>query len=88
MHSENAQSIVEAQRARDAAANPLDLFWVATDKCLNPSVRKMLSRLCVREFKTKKQGKVTWVWSTWTSLTQTRTQPRTQARSDSRKERG
>ena len=28
----------------------------------------MLSRLCVREFKTKKQGKVTWVWSTWISL--------------------
>ena len=49
---------VGAQVARDAGEKPLDLLWVGTDKGVDPSVRKIHWRRCVREFKTKKQGKV------------------------------
>ena len=49
VHSENAQSIVEAQRARDAAANPLDLFWVAHGQVSEPlSSENAFETLCSR----------------------------------------
>ena len=35
---------------------PLDLIWVDTDKSVDPTRKKIRSRLCAREYKTKKQG--------------------------------
>ena len=58
VHSENVKRTVEAKEACDAGVHLLDLLCVDTNKGLDPSVRKILSRLCVRESKTKKQGKV------------------------------
>ena len=37
---------------------PLDLIWVNTDKSVDPTHKKFRSRLCAREYKTKKQGKI------------------------------
>ena len=37
---------------------PLDLIWVDTDKSVDPTRKKIRSRLCAREYKTKKQGKI------------------------------
>ena len=37
---------------------PLDLIWVDTDKSVDPTHKKNRSRLCAREYKTKKQGKI------------------------------
>ena len=37
---------------------PLDLTWVDTDKSVGPTRKKIRSRLCAREYKTKKQGKI------------------------------
>ena len=37
---------------------PLELIWVDTDKSLDPTRKKIRSRLCAREYKTKKQGKI------------------------------
>ena len=37
---------------------PLDLIWVDTDKSVNPTRKKIRSRLCGRKYKTKKQGKI------------------------------
>ena len=37
---------------------PLDLIWVDTDKSVDPTRKKIRSRLCARAYKTKKQGKI------------------------------
>ena len=37
---------------------PLDLIWVDTDKSVDPACKKIRSRLCAREYKTKKQSKI------------------------------
>ena len=37
---------------------PLDLIWVDTDKSVDPAHKKIRSRLCAREYNTKKQGKI------------------------------
>ena len=37
---------------------PLDLIWVDTDRSVDPTRKKIRSRLCAREYKTKKQGKI------------------------------
>ena len=58
VHSGTVYIIVNAQEAFDAYEKPLDILWVDTDKNPNLSVRKIPVRLCVREFKTKKQGRV------------------------------
>ena len=58
VHSEKVKRTVEATEACDAGVNLLDLLCVDTNKRLDPSVGKILSRLCVRESKTKKQGTV------------------------------
>ena len=34
---------------------PLDLIWVDTDESVDPTHKKIRSRLCAREHKTKKQ---------------------------------
>ena len=46
------------QEFKDAGMKPLDLIWVDTDKSVDPTRKKIRSRLCAREYKTKKQGKI------------------------------
>ena len=46
------------QECRDAGMKPLDQIWVDTDKSVDPTRKKIRSRLCAREYKTKKQGKI------------------------------
>ena len=41
-----------------AGMKPLDLIWVDTNKSVDPTRKKIRSRLCAREYKTKKQGKI------------------------------
>ena len=58
VHSECVHEIVPTQECRDAGMKPLDLIWVDTDKSVDPTRKKIRSRLCAREYKTKKQGKI------------------------------
>ena len=58
VHSEGLYEIVPMQECRDAGMKPLDLTWVDTDKSVDPTRKKIRSRLCAREYKTKKQGKI------------------------------
>ena len=46
------------QECRDAGMKPLDLIWVDTDKSVDPAHKKIRSKLCAREYKTKKQSKI------------------------------
>ena len=46
------------QEFRDAGMKPLDLISVDTDKSVDPTRKKIRSRLCAREYQTKKQGKI------------------------------
>ena len=58
VHSEGVCEIVPMRECRDADMKPLDLIWVDTDKSVDPTRKKTRSRLCAREYKTKKQGKI------------------------------
>ena len=58
VHSEGVYEIVPMQECRDMGMKPLDLIWVDTDKSVDPTRKKLRSRLCAREYKTKKQGKI------------------------------
>ena len=58
VHSEGVYEIVPMQECRDAGIKPLDLIWVDTDKSVDPTRKKIRSRLCAREYKTRKQGKI------------------------------
>ena len=59
VHSECVYEIVPMQECRDAGMKPLDLIWVHTDKSVDLLAHKNIrSRLCAREYKTKKQGKI------------------------------
>ena len=58
VHSEGVYEIVSVQECKDAGMKPLDLIRVDTDKSVDPACKKIRSRLCVREYKTKKQGKI------------------------------
>ena len=58
VHSEGVHEIVPMQECEDAGMGPLDLIWVDTDKSVDPVHKKIRSRLCAREYKTKKQGKI------------------------------
>ena len=58
VHSEGVYEIVPMQECRDAGIKPLDLIWVDTDKSVDPTRKKIRSRLCAREYTTKKQGKI------------------------------
>ena len=42
------------QECKDAGMKPLDLIW----KSVDPTRKNIRSRLCAREYKTKKQGKI------------------------------
>ena len=46
------------QECTDAGFEPLDLIWVDTDKSVDPTRKKIRSRLCARECKTKKLGEI------------------------------
>ena len=58
VHSEGVYKIVPMQECKDAGMNPLDLIWVDTDKSVHPTHKKIRSRLCARECRTKKQSKI------------------------------
>ena len=56
--SEGVYEIVPKQDCEDACMKPLDPIWVDTDKSVDPTRKKIRSRLCAREYKTKRQGKI------------------------------
>ena len=58
VHSEEVYEIVPMQECKDAGMKPLDLIWLDIDKSVDPTRKKIRSRLCAREYKTKKQGKI------------------------------
>ena len=58
VHYEGVYETVPMQECRDAGLKPLDLIWVDTDKSVDPTCKKIRSRLCAREYKTKKQAKI------------------------------
>ena len=58
VHSEGVYEIVPMQECRDAGMKPLDLIWMETDKSVDPTRKKIRSRLCARAHRTKKQGKI------------------------------
>ena len=58
LRSEGVYEIVPMQECKDAGMKPLDLTWVDTDKSVDPTRKKIRSKLCAREYKTKKQGKI------------------------------
>ena len=56
--SEGVYEIVPVLECKDAGMKLLDLVLVDTDKSVDPTRKKIRSRLCAREYKTKKQGKI------------------------------
>ena len=50
VHSEGVYEIVPIQECRDAGMKPLDLIWVDTDKSVDPTRKKIRSRLCEVRF--------------------------------------
>ena len=58
VHSEGVHEIVLMLECRDAGLKPLDMIWVDTNKSGDPACKKIRSRLCAREYKTKKVGKI------------------------------
>ena len=58
VHSEGVYESVPMQECRDPGMKPLHLILVDTDKSVDPTRKKIRSRLCAREYKTKKQGKI------------------------------
>ena len=52
------EMIVPMQKCKGAGMKPFHLIWVDTDKSVDPTRKKIRSRLCAREHKTKKQGKI------------------------------
>ena len=58
VHSRIVHQTVPVQECRDAGMKPLDLICVDADKSVDPTRKKIRSRLCARKNKTKKQGKI------------------------------
>ena len=58
VHSEGVYEIVPMQECKDAGMKPLDLIRMDTEKSMDPTRKKIRSRLCARKYKTKKQGKI------------------------------
>ena len=58
VHSEGVYEIVPMQECRYAGMKPLELIWLDTDKSVDPTRKKIRSRLCAREYITNKQGKI------------------------------
>ena len=56
--SESVYEVVPMHDCEDAGKKLLELIWVGTDKSVDPAHKKIRSRLCIREYKTKKQGKI------------------------------
>ena len=56
--SEGVHEIVPMQECKDAGKKPLDVIWVDTDKSVDPAHKKIRSRLCAKEYKTKNQIKI------------------------------
>ena len=50
--------MVTMQQCEDAGKKMLQLVWVNTDKSVDPADKKLRSRSCAGEYKTKKQGKI------------------------------
>ena len=50
VHSEGAYDIVPKQEFQDKGMKSLDLFWVDTDKSVDPTRKKIRSKLCAREY--------------------------------------
>ena len=48
-HSEGVYEIVPMQECRDAGMKMLDLIWVDSDKSVDPTRKKIRTRLCARE---------------------------------------
>ena len=46
------------QKYKDAGKKLLDLFWVDSDKSVDPAHKKIRSGLCAREYKPKRQGNI------------------------------
>ena len=57
-HSEGVRDIVPMLECKEAGKKLLELIWVDTDTSVDPLTRTFRSRLCVREYKTKKQGQI------------------------------
>ena len=57
VHSEGVYEIVPKQECKDDGTKPLDVISVETDKSVDPIRKKIRSKLCAREYKTKK-GKI------------------------------
>ena len=57
-HSEGVYEIVPMQECKGAGQKLLELIWVDTDKTVDPAQKKLRSRLCAREYKTKKHGNI------------------------------
>ena len=58
VHSQGVYEIVPVQECKDAGMKPFDLVWVDTDTSVDPTRKKIRSRLRAREHNTKKQGKI------------------------------
>ena len=50
VHSGGVYEIVPMQECKDAGMIPLDLIWVDTDKSVDPTRKKIRSRLCATSF--------------------------------------
>ena len=57
VHSEGFYETVPMQDCKDAGEKLLELIWVDADKSVDPAHKKILSRLCAREYTTK-QGNI------------------------------
>ena len=48
VHSEGVYEIVPMQECKDSGMKSLDLIWVDTDESVDPTRKKIRSRLCKR----------------------------------------
>ena len=58
VHFEGVIEIVPMQDCKDASKKLLELIWVDTEKSVDLAHKKHRSRLCSKEYKTKKQGRI------------------------------
>ena len=58
VHSEGVHEVFPMQECLGSGQKLLDLTFVDTDQSFDPFPRKMRSKLCAIEYKTKKQGKI------------------------------
>ena len=58
VHSEGVYENLPMQERKDAGMKTVGSDWVDTDKSVDPAHNKIRSKLCAKECKTKKQGKI------------------------------